>query len=159
MGKVPDHFYQQSGLIPLRVRDGEVEILLVTSSSGKRWIIPKGVVELDLSPADSAVKEAYEEAGVTGTVVAEAVGEYSYEKWGGVCTVTVFAYLVEKELKHWPEEGMRDRKWFTPAKAAKELAKDMELVHLLPDAVDLAKEMGQKSQSGPNDQESPATSS
>ena len=94
MGSVPDHFYRQSGVIPLRRRRGEAEVLLVTSRKGKRWVIPKGVIDEGFSPAESAAREAWEEAGIRGAISKRESGRYRYEKWGGVCTVRVFLLAV-----------------------------------------------------------------
>jgi phosphohistidine phosphatase len=71
------------------------------------------VVEPDLSPAASAAKEALEEAGVRGPIEDEPLGTYQYRKWGGTCTVQVFAMEVEEEVADWPEAGMRRRAWLT----------------------------------------------
>ena len=117
MADVPDHFYNQSAVLPYRIREGQVEILLITSRRKKRWVLPKGVVEPGLSPADSAVKEAWEEAGLQGTVSSQRMGSYEYDKWGGVCSVQVFPMLVDHLAETWPESH-RDRKWFEVAEAA-----------------------------------------
>jgi len=114
----PPWFYTQSAAIPLRCRDGAVEVLLITSRSGKRWVVPKGIVESDLSPAESAAKEAWEEAGVRGSVRPESVGTYQYQKWGGTCTVEVFALDVELPEDTWPEQELRQRRWFDVEGAA-----------------------------------------
>jgi phosphohistidine phosphatase len=68
VAKVPDWIYRQSAVIAYRRRPRGVEVLLITSRKGTRWVLPKGVVEPGLSPATSAAKEALEEAGVRGTV-------------------------------------------------------------------------------------------
>jgi len=117
MSDYPDYYYTQSAVVPYRKRKGKLEILTITSRKSGRWIVPKGVVEPDLSAADSAAKEAWEEAGVIGTVYRKALGKYRYEKWGGVCTVTVYAMAVESELRHWPEED-RTREWVSVKEAA-----------------------------------------
>lgn len=101
------------------MRDGKLKILLITSSSGKRWIIPKGIVDPDLTPEESAAREAYEEAGVKGTVIPGSIGKYHYKKWGGTCTIEVFLLKVEKEFSAWPESSLRTRRWVSPKKAAK----------------------------------------
>jgi phosphohistidine phosphatase len=106
----PDYFYTQSAVIPFRKRTGKLEILMITSRNMRRWIIPKGVKEPDLSPQDSAAKEALEEAGASGRLSSTAVGSYSYEKWGGVCTVQVYAMAVEHLFPDW-EESHRGREW------------------------------------------------
>jgi 8-oxo-dGTP pyrophosphatase MutT (NUDIX family) len=113
VARVPEWMYRQSAVIPYRRGPSGLEVLLVTSRMGSRWVLPKGVVELDLSPAASAVKEALEEAGVRGTIDDEPLGTYQYRKWGGTCTVQVFAMEVEEEVADWPEAGMRKRAWLT----------------------------------------------
>ena len=117
MNEVPEHFYQQSAVLPFRLDLGRLEILLITSRRRKRWVLPKGVVELDLTPAESAAKEAMEEAGIEGVVAAKPIGEYSYEKWGGTCTVEVFPMAVQNTYDAWPE-NYRERHWLDPAEAA-----------------------------------------
>lgn len=114
----PASWYRQSGVIPVRFKEGEPQVLLVTSNKGKRWVIPKGIVETDLSPAKSAAKEAWEEAGVTGVVSRRMLGRYVYEKWGGFCTVQVYLLEVGKTHRAWPEGKVRRRKWLPPEKAA-----------------------------------------
>lgn len=118
MTEVPEHFYTQSAVLPYRILDGQVEILLVSSRRKKRWVLPKGVVEPGLSAVESAVKEAWEEAGLEGRAASQTVGTYRYEKWGGVCTVQVFPLQVERLSESWPE-STRDRRWFAPAEAAR----------------------------------------
>ena len=55
----------QYGALPYRFTDsGGVEILLVTSRSRRRWILPKGLPVDGLEPSEAAAREAFEEAGV-----------------------------------------------------------------------------------------------
>ena len=123
----PDYYYVQSAVIPYRMREGAPEILLVSSRKKRRWVIPKGIQEPELSAAESAAKEAWEEAGARGEVDPSPLGQYQYEKWGGVCTVDVFPMRVSELVddEHW-EESHRDRKWVSP-KAAAKLLKEPEL--------------------------------
>ena len=99
--------------------EGTPEVLLVSSRKKTRWVVPKGIQEPDLSAAESAAKEAWEEAGARGEVDPSPLGQYQYEKWGGVCTVDVFAMRVTELVgdEHW-EESHRDRKWMSPKAAA-----------------------------------------
>lgn len=115
MGKTS--IFRQSGVIPYRIRKGRVEILLVTSHSGKRWVIPKGIVEPYLSPRRSASKEALEEAGIEGKLARKSIGSYVYKKWSGTCEVEVFPMKVEEQRERWQEQ-VRTRRWFSPAGAA-----------------------------------------
>lgn len=101
----------QSATIPFRFNGGELEILLVTRSSGKGWTIPKGIIEEPLSPCQSAEEEAWEEAGIRGLVCPEPMGRYHYQKWGGMCHVQVFAMRADTLAERWPEDRVRERKW------------------------------------------------
>ena len=75
----PAYYYNQSSVIPYRLRDGECEILIVRSSKKKHWVVPKGIHEPGLTSQQSAAKEALEEGGVEGSVKAKALGRYSYQ--------------------------------------------------------------------------------
>jgi phosphohistidine phosphatase len=113
----PDHFYSQSAVIPFRRAGDRVEILLITSRKKRRWVIPKGVKEPELTPAESAAKEALEEAGIRGSLRQAPLGGYRYRKWGDVCSVVVYALEVQDLLAHW-EEDYRDREWLSIEQAA-----------------------------------------
>lgn len=128
----------QSGVIPYRVKGDKVEVLLVTSSSGKRWVIPKGWVAMMLSPEDSAAKEAWEEAGVRGKVTTPAIGFYTTHKWGYPCRVEVFLMQVETEASNYPEAKRRKRQWMSVPKAIQRV-REGELKHLLEQAGEMGK--------------------
>ena len=122
-------YIEQSGVIPYRLEQGKIEILLVSSRKKKRWVIPKGIVEPDLTPQDSAAKEALEEGGILGEVLPESVGTYTYEKWGGVCRVVVFLLKVTSLEANWLED-YRERQWFSLPEARKRL-EEAELKNIL----------------------------
>ncbi len=117
MREHPDYFYNQSAVIPYRQGEKGLEIMLITSRKKKRWVIPKGIAEPDMTPEDSAAKEAYEEAGIKGEVHSGVIGSYTYKKWGGTCTVKVYVMRVTEELQVW-EEDFRDRSWLDLEEAA-----------------------------------------
>lgn len=119
----PESWYQQSGVVPYRTIDVQVEVLLITSTKKGNWIVPKGIVEDGFSPAESALKEALEEAGVVGRVVGDTLGAYDHDKWGGTCNVHMFAMAVDKQLEHWPEAHVRQRQWLPIDEAAEAVAK------------------------------------
>src|SRR5262245_43964378 len=104
---------QQAAAIPLK--DGQV--CLVLSGSGKQWIVPKGHVELHEAPAETAQREAWEEAGGLGKGGPEPLGDYHYEKCGRQYQVTVFLMQVHKAMENWPECGRRLRRWLPPSQA------------------------------------------
>ena len=109
MTSKPEWLYKQSAVIPYVLEEDSCTIVLVTNNSKRSWIYPKGVIEKDMSPEDSAAKEALEEAGVIGDVESTLLDKYEYEKWGGVCSVKVFPLDVVEILDDWDEKGMRER--------------------------------------------------
>lgn len=122
----PSWLYNQSGVIPWRRCDGGIEILLITSIRRGRWIIPKGVVEPDMTPGESARKEAFEEGGIDGVLSGFSMGSYRYRKWGGICTVEVYILRVTHIFDEWPESDQRKRQWF-PLETAAELIEEPTL--------------------------------
>jgi 8-oxo-dGTP pyrophosphatase MutT (NUDIX family) len=110
--------YLQSAVIPFRIKKKRIKILLITSLKTKQWIFPKGIIEEHLTPQQSALQEAAEEAGVEGKVLNIILGEYSYVKWGGTCVVTVFPMYVTKVMNDWPEADQRKRLWVSIDEAA-----------------------------------------
>ncbi len=126
----PEYYYRQSAVIPFKILNGKIEVLLVTSRKKKRWIFPKGIIEEGLLPQESAAKEALEEAGILGEVYNESLGKYKYKKWGGKCKVLVYPMKVSTILGRWVEESMRDRKWMTIEEAT-ELIKEKKLKKIL----------------------------
>ena len=127
----PAYYYTQSSVIPYRVDDGQLQLMIIRSSQDKHWVVPKGIADPGHSLQDSARKEAWEEAGVEGEVHDEALGSYSYAKWGSTCTVTVYPMAVTRQLPEevW-EERHRGRMWVSPKKAA-ELLRQRELRPLI----------------------------
>ena len=138
MGKFPDWIYRQSAVLPFRRRDGELEVLLITSRNGKRWVLPKGIVEPGMTAPDSAAKEAEEEAGVEGMVWETSLGRYAQKKWGGTCKIEVFPMRVTAEKASWPEADTRRREWLPLEAAAQrvESTKLRKLLGRLPQAID-----------------------
>jgi len=116
--------YPQSAVIPFQFKKNRVKILLITSLKSKQWIIPKGIIENNTTPQQSALQEALEEAGVEGEVLNILLGEYSYAKWGGICEVKVFPMHVTKVLDDWPEANLRNRKWLSIDKAINLVSKE-----------------------------------
>jgi phosphohistidine phosphatase len=118
----PAYYYKQSSVIPYRMKNDDLEILVILSSQKKHYVVPKGIWDAGLSAQDSAAKEAREEAGVEGRVLEPALGHYQYEKWGGLCEVDVYAMEVTAVVaeQDW-EESYRGREWLSPEEAASRL--------------------------------------
>ncbi|MCI0379452.1 MAG: NUDIX hydrolase [Gemmataceae bacterium] len=119
-------FVRQAAALPLR--NGRV--CLVTSSNGKRWVIPKGLIEPGQTAGETALQEAWEEAGLVGVLQAEPIGSYVYEKWCGKCHVTVFVMHVTEIAQAWPERDLRQRVWLGPMGAIERI-EDPGLVDLV----------------------------
>lgn len=121
---------QQSGVIPYRIIEGKLEILLITTRKRQGWVIPKGGLCKGMSPHESAAKEAWEEAGVLGRVTTEKLGNYKYRKRGNIYRVNLFLLPVEEVLEDWPEATARERKWLEVNQAA-ELVKENSLKRII----------------------------
>ncbi|WP_342665670.1 NUDIX hydrolase [Niveispirillum irakense] len=125
----------QCAALPYRLIDGQPQVMLVTSRETRRWIIPKGWAKKKFEPCDMAAREAFEEAGVRGSIDPTPIGEYRYMKRMAdgdsiACEVTVFLLRVEEELTEWPERRQRERQWMAPLEAAR-LVSDTDLVPIL----------------------------
>ncbi|WP_415182024.1 NUDIX hydrolase [Phaeovulum sp.] len=130
-GKTPTQY----AALCLRRRAGKQEVLLITSRDSGRWVLPKGWPIAGLGASGSAAREAWEEAGVIGTVSDTCLGHFSYEKTLGTaiarpCRVAVYPLSVDRLADEFPEMGQRKRKWFTPSKAATKVL-EPELAQLL----------------------------
>ncbi len=113
----PPYYYKQSGVLPFRIRHGQLEVLLISKSGKGKWGIPKGIVEPGMTAADSAAKECEEEAGVLGVVGTSPLDVFEARKWGGVTRVQVFPLEVTDVFEDWEEAHKRDRRWFAAAEA------------------------------------------
>jgi 8-oxo-dGTP pyrophosphatase MutT (NUDIX family) len=120
---------RQSGAVPYVVRDGKVVFLLVTSRRTGRWIFPKGSVSTGMTAWDSAAKEAFEEAGVTGVIGTESLGSYRISDKGQLVDVDLYPLLVEDQLDSWDEMDQRKRHWVLLGEA-KRLLRDRALTRI-----------------------------
>ena len=115
----------QTGALPWRLapKNG-IEVLLVTGRRSGRWTIPKGWPMLGKSLAEAAEQEAFEEAGVRGTIDPKPIGTFRHVKQVTLAgdievDIVVHPLWVDRELERYPELGQRKRKWFKPKEAAK----------------------------------------
>jgi len=116
MATVSEHV-RQAAAIPILDR----KICLVTSSNGKRWVVPKGVIDPGQTPGETALNEAWEEAGLVGELSKEPVGSYLYTKRGRTCHVVVFLLKVTEAAAEWPEKMLRRRIWLSPERAVTQI--------------------------------------
>ena len=97
------------GAIPVIYLNGTANYILVTTTSSKRWIFPKGTPEDDMKDPDVAKMEAFEEAGVEGELFAEPLPVY-YWKGYQCYQIDYYPLRVEKLLMTWEEMKSRERK-------------------------------------------------
>lgn len=107
-----------------RRHKGKVQVLVITSRRRKRWILPKGWPMDGKTPAECALIEAWEEAGVRGMAQDACIGVYSYarirEGEASVpCLALLYPVKVKKLRDKFPEAKDRKRKWVSRKKAAK----------------------------------------
>jgi 8-oxo-dGTP pyrophosphatase MutT (NUDIX family) len=122
----------QVGVLPIRLSAaGEAELLLVTTRTTRRWIVPKGWTIKGLKDRAAAAREGREEAGIIGRVHKRPVGRYEYWKRMQdhfvLCDVKLFLLDARRRLDKWDENSQRQSYWFK-----------------LDDAVDLVEEPGLK---------------
>ena len=94
-------------------------------------MLPKGKVKRGMLPHASAAQEAFEEAGVLGTVSQTSAAVYRQRKASGAgrareIVVRAFPLEVCVQLPAWPEMCVRKRRWMMIEEAAEAVA-DVEL--------------------------------
>jgi 8-oxo-dGTP pyrophosphatase MutT (NUDIX family) len=139
--KVSKAQFCQVAALPFRVKEGRIEVLLVTSRETKRWLIPKGWPMKGKKPHKAAAQEAVEEAGVKGDIKAKPLGHYDYWKRRAthfdLCRVDVYPLEVSKQLSSWREKGQRDARWFEVEEAAHQVLEPAlaQLILNLPESL------------------------
>lgn len=104
-------FAQQAATIAVR-RNGETfQVCLIRERKSKTWGIPKGLVDPGDTHEGTALNEAWEEAGLRGKLIGEAVGTYQYDKWGTTFDVAVYLMEVLEQHDEWQEARFRERRW------------------------------------------------
>lgn len=113
----PEAGIPQGGVVPYLLQDGKVQVCLISLNSQIGWGFPKGTVDPPETVAAAALREAFEEAGIRGRVVGDALGGYSYVKRGIRLDVTVFLMAVTAVDPYWPERRQRQRRFCTVEQA------------------------------------------
>ncbi|MBL8594666.1 MAG: NUDIX hydrolase [Devosia sp.] len=120
----PGRRVRQVAALPWRREpDGSIAVLLITSRTNAKWMLPKGWVIPGKTDAESALIEAEEEAGVTGMASPVPIGSYFYVRQEDDGTTrpsqaVVYSLAVTQELADWNEKQQRTRRWFAAADAA-----------------------------------------
>jgi 8-oxo-dGTP pyrophosphatase MutT (NUDIX family) len=70
-----------AGAVVFREHDNEILYLVVSSSDGANWVLPKGHIDPGETPEIAALRELAEEAGVLGLIV-DRLSVREFEKGG-----------------------------------------------------------------------------
>jgi phosphohistidine phosphatase len=114
---------EQAATVALRRTRGRLQVCLIRRKDSKSWGIPKGLVDPGDTHEETALNEAWEEAGLTGRLVGNAIGTYKYQKWGRSLTVAVFVMEVLEQEGTWLEDHLRERKWMSFTEAESRLVR------------------------------------
>jgi 8-oxo-dGTP pyrophosphatase MutT (NUDIX family) len=109
--------------VPYRYVDGELQFLLITSRKKGAWIFPKGHIGNGESARSTAEKEAWEEAGVLGTLEETPVETFDQATEDGIEATEVYLLRVEELAQRWPERKERKRRWTRIEKVPKFIKK------------------------------------
>ena len=105
----------QAGAIVFRLDDGFARVLLVRAKKDPTlWVFPKGHIDPGESPRVTALREAFEEAGVAGLVVGQAGPTLRFRS--GDEDIAVDYFLVEMTAEMPSPEG-REKCWCLPEEA------------------------------------------
>ena len=125
----------QIGALCVKGKKTRTRVLMITTRDSGRWIIPKGWPIEGLQSHQVAEREAWEEAGVTGSADEKPMGYFTYLKGMGdgrriPSVVALHRLVVESAEKRFPEKGQRLLEWLSPAAAA-ERVENQELKSLI----------------------------
>jgi len=121
----------QVAAVCYRKRDASFEFLLVKTTSGDRWIFPKGATARRLSHSQAAKREAFEEAGAVGAIEPHHFHLYLQPKGDSrlrrrVEEFVVKAFLLQVSRTQAPHERNRNPTWFSVEDARSALAEGRE---------------------------------
>jgi 8-oxo-dGTP pyrophosphatase MutT (NUDIX family) len=101
---------KQYGVVPYCLQSGKLKIIIITSRNSNQWIVPKGNRVPNKSKRESALLEAYEEAGLTGRLDKDLKFRIFIMSHGEKVDLTLYPMRVTKRLiKTWPESRQRKR--------------------------------------------------
>jgi ADP-ribose pyrophosphatase YjhB (NUDIX family) len=116
------------GIVFRRNQEGKIEILLIQDAKN-RWTIPKGHVEPNEEPKQTAEREIREETGLQEMKVHNWLGKvnFRYRRTQTLVLMTMHIYLVQGQgdtnnLN--PEDWLSDIKWFPANQAIDKIAYD-----------------------------------
>ncbi|MBI9107339.1 MAG: NUDIX domain-containing protein [Spirochaetales bacterium] len=113
--------YKEIGVIPYYYKNNSYRFVLVTSrKKPSSWIFPKGQPEDERTDREIAINEAFEEAGVIGTIQGKAIKVTVQEK-NRLVLYKLYPFKISRICQMWPERKLRRRCFLRPENALKEL--------------------------------------
>jgi 8-oxo-dGTP pyrophosphatase MutT (NUDIX family) len=113
---------EQVAAVCYRFSNAGLEFLLVQTRSSRRWTFPKGCLEAGMTRSQAAAKEAFEEAGVHGSIEEAPFARYTRHRRGSAAGETIVqAYLCEVLRLGRPEEAKRNPTWYSAEKTKRRL--------------------------------------
>ena len=109
----------QIGVVPIVGKKEGLLIVLVTARGKGQWLIPKGNQHRKRSKREMALTEAYEEAGILGSITCKDYVDVPFRKDGRDLILRLYPMYVKRILKNWPEQDSRERKIVGTKKAKK----------------------------------------
>ena len=109
---------QQAAAVAVRWKKDTLEVCLIRKTGSRNWGVPKGLVDPGDTREETALKEAWEEAGISGRLVGKPLGTYQYDKWDATFEVTLYLMEVLEQHARWQEAGFRERRWTSFDEAA-----------------------------------------
>jgi 8-oxo-dGTP pyrophosphatase MutT (NUDIX family) len=101
---------QQYGVLPYFISSGKIKVILITSRHSNQWILPKGNRIPNKSKRESALQEAYEEAGLKGRLDQELKFSFNIICHGEKVNLTLYPMQIKLPLTNeWPEKHERKR--------------------------------------------------
>ena len=112
------------GVIPFRGNDNEnLEFLIVSTKNGN-WGLPKGNLMKKLGSKGTALQEAYEEAGIIGSVMDQKISAKIKGK-----RMAFYPMEVKNELAVWPESNGEKENGFVQTKSKTYLNHPSATIH------------------------------
>lgn len=99
-----------AGAVVFRKTDSQILYLVVSSSDGANWVLPKGHIDPGETPETAALRELSEEAGIVGEIV-DHLSARQFKKRDKDATVQYFLVResgstesIENRIIRWEEE-------------------------------------------------------
>jgi hypothetical protein len=114
---------RQVAALPFKVESSGIQVMMITSRNGKRWLVPKGNPMVGRKAWTAAAREAFEEAGVMGRIRPTPLGRFKFRKriegQKRPVVADIFPLEVRREYTKWPEAMQRQRRWVRLSKATR----------------------------------------